>query len=194
MISRVAGVLTARELDRVEVMTGGGVAYEMFIPLSVFERLPRVGQDVELRTLQVVREDAVLLFGFLEATERTVFARLLAAPGVGPKLALALLSALGAEGIVRAIRDRNVVALTSVGGVGKKTAERLVLDLAGKMDDVPFAPGLGGVAPTAEDAIRALTVLGFNPGDAERAVRAVVHEQGALPTQELVRAALARVR
>jgi Holliday junction DNA helicase RuvA len=194
VISRIGGVLAARELDRAEIMTPGGVAYEVLIPLSTFEALPRVGQPVELRTLQVVREDAVLLFGFLQAVERTVFARLLAAPGVGPKLALAIVSALSAEGTVRAVRDRNVAALTSVGGVGKKTAERLVLDLAGKMDDIPFAPGGVGTAPSAEDAIRALSVLGFNPGDAERAVRAVIGEQGSLPTQELIRAALARVR
>jgi Holliday junction DNA helicase RuvA len=182
-------------MDRAEVMTAGGVAYEVFIPLGVFERLPRVDEEVELRTYQVVREDALLLYGFLEEGERMVFARLLAAPGVGPKLALALLSALGAAQLVQAIRERNLVALTAVTGVGKRTAERLVLDLAGKLDDIPVAhAGVGIHHPAADEAIRALGVLGFAVPDSDRAVRAVVQEQGTLPAQELIRAALSRLR
>lgn len=180
-------------MERAEVMTPGGVAYELWIPLTVFERLPRVGEDVELRTQQVVREDAVLLFGFLDEAERTVFARLIGASGVGPKLALALLSALTADGVVRAVRERNVPVLISVSGVGKKTAERMSVDLAGKLDDIPLAGGLRGAgAPATEEAIRALTVLGFAAGEAERAVRSVTEKEGSLPTQELIRIALAR--
>jgi Holliday junction DNA helicase RuvA len=176
-------------------MTAGGVAYEMFIPLGVFERLPRVNEEVELRTYQVVREDALLLFGFLEDAERIIFARLLAAPGVGPKLALALLSALPAAQLVQAIRERNLVALTAVTGVGKRTAERLVLDLAGKLDDIPVAhAGVGAGHPATDEAIRALGVLGFTAADADRAVRSVVQEQGTLPAQELIRVALSRLR
>lgn len=195
MIARIHGTLTAREMDRAEVMTPGGVSYEMFVPLGVFERLPRVGEEVELRTYQVVREDALLLFGFLEDAERVVFARLLSAPGVGPKMALALLSALPAPQLVRAIRDRNLAALTAVTGVGKRTAERLVLDLAGKLDDIPvLQAGVGAGHPAADEAIRALSVLGFPVPDADRAVRTAVQEEGALPAQELIRAALARLR
>lgn len=194
MISRIHGTLLAREMERIEVLTPGGVAYEMAIPLSVYERLPRVGQEVELRTFQLVREDALLLFGFLDDLERTVFARLLGAPGVGPRLALSMLSALSAERVVRAIRERDVAALTAVSGVGKKTAERLVLDLAGKMDDIPLSTGLRGAPPAAEEAVRALVVLGFPAADAERAVREVVQGDGLLPAQELIRAALARLR
>lgn len=182
-------------MDRAEVMTSGGVGYEVFIPLGVFERLPRIGDEVELRTYQVVREDALLLFGFLEDAERLVFARLLGASGVGPKLALALLSALPAAQLARAIRERNLAALTAVTGVGKRTAERLVLDLAGKLDDIPLAQaGVGAGHPATDEAIRALGVLGFAVPDADRAVRAVVQEQGTLPAQDLVRAALARLR
>ncbi|HEX2093783.1 MAG TPA: Holliday junction branch migration protein RuvA, partial [Longimicrobiaceae bacterium] len=91
MISRIRGTLLTRELGRAEVMTPGGVAYELEIPTTVFERLPRAGEEVELRTLQVVREDAQLLFGFLEDGERTLFSRLISASGVGPRLALAVL-------------------------------------------------------------------------------------------------------
>jgi holliday junction DNA helicase RuvA len=195
VISRIRGTLVVRDMDRAEVMTPGGVAYEVAIPLTVFERLPKLGQEVELRTFQVVREDAVLLFGFLDDTERTVFARLLTASGVGPRLALALLSALSADRVVRAIRQRDIAALTAVSGVGKKTAERLALDLAGKLDDIRLAGGLGTSAPpAAEEAARALVVLGFPAVDAERAVRESVQAEGILPAQELIRAALGRLR
>lgn len=195
MISRLRGTLAAREPDRVEVLTAGGVGYEVFVPLSVWERLPRVGEDVDLRTHPVIREDAHLLFGFLEEAERMVFARLLAASGVGPKLALSLLSSLPAARLVRAIRERDLASLTAVSGVGKRTAERLVLDLAGKLDDIPIvAAGVGGGSPGAEEAIRALGVLGFAAPDAERAVRAVIQQQGNLPSQELIRAALGELR
>lgn len=193
MITRIRGTLLARELDRVEIMTAGGVAYELAIPRSVYERLPHVGKDLELRAYQVVREDAHLLFGFLDEVERTVFSRLLTANGVGPRLALALLSALPAPRLVRAIREKDVPALTAVTGVGRKTAERLALDLAGKFDDIALpAPGPGGFG--VEEALRALTVLGFQPPDAERAVRSVLHDQGPMDAQDLIRAALTRLK
>ena len=195
MISRIRGTLLGRELDRVEVLTPGGVGYDIAIPRTVYERLPRAGEAVELHTYQLVREDAVLLFGFLEEFERLVFGRLLGAQGVGPKLALSLLSALPAGRLVRAIRERDITALTAVSGVGKKTAERLALDLASKLDDVaiPVDPGMPDV-PGLEEARRALTVLGFSTPDAERAIRSVLREEGRMEAQELIRAALARLK
>jgi holliday junction DNA helicase RuvA len=196
VISRIRGTLLVRELDRVEVLTPGGVGYEIAVPRSVFEALPPVGADVDLRTLQVVREDAVLLFGFLEESDRRVFSRLLTASGVGPRLALSLLSALPAPRMVRAIRERDVAALTAVSGVGKKTAERIALDLANRLDDIAVAsagPAARGVG--VEEALRALTVLGFSPGDADRAIREVIEEDGRpADAQELIRAALVRLR
>jgi holliday junction DNA helicase RuvA len=194
VISRIRGTLLARELERAEVMTPGGVAYEMAIPTNVFERLPRVGQEVDLRTYQVVREDAVLLFGFLEDVERLVFTRLISAPGVGPRLALAMISALTAERVVRCIREKDVVALTAVSGVGKKTAERLVLDLAGKLDDVSVGGPRAAATPAVDEAVRALVVLGFPAVEAERAVREVVQGNGSLAAQEIIRQAVARLR
>lgn len=195
MISRIRGTLLLRELEHVEVMTPGGVAYDVAIPTTVYERLPRLGEEVELRTVLIVREDAHLLFGFLQESERVVFTRLLGANGVGPKLALAMLSAMTAEQLVRNVRERNVAALTAVSGVGKKTAERLVVDLSGKLDDLAFAPSaLGQKVPGLEEALRALTALGLSQADADRAVRAVVHEEGALPAPELIRKALARMK
>lgn len=195
MISRIRGTLLVREINRAEVMTPGGVAYEMEIPTTVYERLPRPGEEVELRTMLVIREDAQLLFGFLEDNERALFTRLIGATGVGPKLAISLLSALPGAALVRAIRDRNLAVLTGVSGVGKKTAERLSVELAGKLDDLAFASsGLAQQAPGVEEALRALVVLGLNALEAENAVRAVIQERGPLPAQELIRAALARPR
>ena len=195
MISRIRGTLITRELDRVEVMTPGGVGYDIAIPRTVYERLPRQGEEVSLHTYQLVREDALLLFGFLEDFERLVFTRLLGASGVGPKLALSLLSALPAGRLVRAIRERDLAALTAVSGVGKKTAERLALDLASRLDDVaiPVDPAMPDV-PGLEEARRALTVLGFTTPDAERAIRAVLREEGRMDAQELIRAALVRLK
>jgi Holliday junction DNA helicase RuvA len=194
MISRIRGELVLRDLERVEVMTGGGVAYEIHIPTTVFERLPRVGEQVTLRTFHVVREDAQLLFGFLEDVERVIFSRLLAASGVGPRLALGLLSAMSAELLVRSIRNRDVAALTAVSGVGKKTAERIAVELSNKLDDLAFAPSsMAARAPGVEEALRALVALGLTQGDADRAVRAVVTERGNdLAAPELIRLALAR--
>jgi Holliday junction DNA helicase RuvA len=195
MISRIRGELIVRDLERVEVMTSGGVAYEISIPTTVFERLPRLGEQVTIRTYHLVREDAVMLFGFLDDTEKTVFTRLLGVNMVGPRLALGLLSALTAEQVVRAVRERNAAALTAVSGVGKKTGERIVLELTGKLDDVAFASSaLGQRAPAAEEALRALTALGVTTADADRAVRSVVQEKGSLSAPELIREALARLK
>lgn len=195
MISRVRGELIVRDLERVEVMTSGGVGYEIAIPTTVFERLPRLGEQVTLRTYHLVREDATMLFGFLDETEKTVFIRLLTINGVGPRLALGMLSSMSAESVVRAVRERNVAALTAVSGVGKKTAERVVLELTGKLDDIAFAAGaLGQRAPAAEEALRALTALGVTQGDADRAVRAVIQEKGSLSAPDLIREALGRLK
>ncbi len=194
MITRVRGELLVRDLERVEVMTAGGVAYEIAIPTTVFERLPRLGEQVTIRTYHLVREDAVMLFGFLDETEKTVFTRLLGVNMVGPRMALGLLSALTAEQVVRAVRERNAAALTAVSGVGKKTGERIVLELTGKLDDLAFASSLGQRAPAAEEALRALTALGVTQTDADRAVRAAIQDKGNLSAPDLIREALGRLK
>jgi Holliday junction DNA helicase RuvA len=193
MITRIAGRLLARDLDRVEVMTPGGVAYEISVPRTVFEKLPQVGKEVELRTHHVVRDDGVFLYGFLDDPERLVFSRLITASGVGPRLALALLSALPAHRLIRAIRERDVNTLTGVTGVGRKTAERLALDLANKLDDIPIAIETRPTGDGVEEALKALTVLGYAPVDAERALRSVLRSKGASGAQDLIRAALAEL-
>lgn len=198
MISQVAGKLVAKDLDRVEVMTGGGVGYELQIPLSVYETLPKAGDPVTLHTSLVVREDAWLLFGFATAFERRVFQRVLAAKGVGPALALGMLSTLSAERLVRAIREKDIATLQSVPRVGRKKAEQLILDLADKLDDVQMDTGAGaGPRPEgaqAEDAIRALVSLGYTTVDAEKAVRAALGAGGrGMAAPEIIRAALSRI-
>ncbi|HKN65711.1 MAG TPA: Holliday junction branch migration protein RuvA [Gemmatimonadaceae bacterium] len=197
MIAHIAGTLLAKALDRVEVMTPGGVGYELSVPLSVYETLPKVGGEVRLHTYLVVKEDGWQLFGFSTAFERQVFQRVLDAKGVGPALALGLLSTLTAERLVRAIREKDIVTLQSVPRVGRKKAEQLVLDLADKLDDVQVLTS-GGVArsegPAAEDAIRALVSLGYSMGDAERAVRKVLDDGGrGMGAPELIRLALTKV-
>jgi Holliday junction DNA helicase RuvA len=197
MIARIAGKLVAKELDRVEIFTSGGVAYELSIPLGVYETLPRVGEQAELHTHLVVREDAFLLFGFATVNEKRVFQRLLTANGVGPSLALGLLSTLSADRLVRAIREKDIATLQGVPRVGKKKAERLVLDLSDKLDDVGGAAIVSGAraeGASAEDAIRALVSLGYATIDAEKAVRSVIDTGPTkLSAPELIRAALAKI-
>lgn len=198
MISRITGRLVARDLDRVEIMTAGGVGYELAIPLSVYETLPRPGDELTLDTHLVVRDDQWLLFGFSNSTEKRVFQKLLGANGVGPALALGLLSNLTAERLIRAIQDKDVATLQSVPRVGKKKAERLILDLGDKLDDVPREPvgaGVRGDGAGADDAIRALVSLGYTTADAEKAVRAALDSgTRGMSAPELIRTALAKMR
>jgi len=196
MISQVVGKLLRKELDRVEILTPGGVAYELTIPLGVYEALPRAGESCSLHTHLVVKEDAWQLFGFANQFERKVFQRVLDAKGVGPALAIGLLSALSAERLVRAIREKDVATLQGAPRVGRKKAEQLILDLAEKMDDLlPVdGPRLSALGTNAEDAVRALVSLGYAGPDAERAVKSALDDGGkGLGAAELIREALKKV-
>ena len=196
MISQVAGKLTAKELDRVEIMTSGGLGYELLVPLSVFEAVGRIGDQASLHTHLVVKEDGWQLFGFGSLYERRVFQKLLAVKGVGPALALGMLSTLTADRVVRALRDHDVATLQSVPRVGRKKAEQMILDIADKLDDLGAGTGAGArpEGGGAEDAIRALVSLGYSSIDAERAVQAAL-DGGARgqPASEVIRRALAQV-
>jgi Holliday junction DNA helicase RuvA len=177
MISRITGTLVARGIDRIEVMTAGGIGYTVQIPLGVLEGLPRPNERVDLFTALVVKEDGWQLFGFATESDRALFHTLL---GVGPALALGLLSALGAGRVVRAIRERDLPTLQSAPRVGKKIAERLCVELGDKMKE--FAGDMGGPAagPSldggAADAVRALVQLGYTQPEAEKAVRKAVEK------------------
>jgi holliday junction DNA helicase RuvA len=190
MIAMVSGVVAAREADSLVVQTDGGVGYLVTVPSGVAERLPAPGARVSLHTELVVKEDSWSLYGFDRPGERLVFQRLLGASGFGPKLALALLSALGPERTVRSIRSRDLAALSSVGGIGRKKAERLVLELQDRFEEVPLE-SRATVPAGGDDAVRALVGLGYGPGAADDAVRAALAGGGSADdTGQLIRRAL----
>lgn len=195
MISRIKGTLIRRDLGLVEVMTPGGVAYEVEIPLSVYERLPREGAEVELRTWHIVREDAAELYGFLETGERALFGRLLTASGVGPKLALAMLSRLSPQKLVAAISAKDIATLRQIPGLGVKKAEKLVVELGDRLDDLAIGPaGKRPEGRNAEEAVGALVALGYTATEATAAVREVLDEDAQLAGVDLIKAALARAQ
>lgn len=196
MITLLVGTLVERDLTSIEVLTSGGVGYTLAIPLSTFESLPKVGEPVRLHTHLVVKEDGWQLFGFGSTYERNVFTRLLNAKGFGPQLSLNMLSALSAERLVRAIRERDLATLQQVKGLGRKKADQLLLDLADKMDDLQrgasSVAGTGGVG--VDDAVRALQSLGYGAAEAESGIRAAIDAgEGKDSTASLIRAALARI-
>lgn len=192
MIASVSGVLAGRDGETIVVQTDGGVGYEVTVPLGVAGRLPAAGARVSLYTELVVKEDGWALFGFDRIAERQIFQRLLGASGFGPKLALALLSALGAERAVRSIRGRDLAALSSVPGIGRKKAEKLVVELRDRFDDVALEPEVER-APGTDEAVRALVGLGYTPGAAEDAVRAALAAGASEETPQLIRRALQRL-
>jgi Holliday junction DNA helicase RuvA len=189
MISTVRGVLAGREGDTVMIETDGGVGYEVTVPLGVFERLPARGERCALHTELVVREDAWTLYGFDSVPERAIFQRLLSATGLGPRLALAILSTLGPERAVRSIQGKDVAALSTVSGIGKKRAEKLIVELSDRFADLAIAPAARPTRP-ADEAVRALGALGYAPAAADQAVRAALAGGGPDDVQALVRRAL----
>jgi Holliday junction DNA helicase RuvA len=189
MIALLAGTLAAKEADRVVVRTPTGVGYECFVPTRTLEKLPAAGAPVELHTSLVVREDGQALYGFATAEERRVFQRLLQASGIGPRLALAMLSLHSSERLVRSIRERDIAALVAVPGVGKKTAERLVLELADKTDDL-VAEAAAPTTSASDAAIKALVRLGYSAPEADDAVRRALAQDGRRELADLIRAAL----
>lgn len=196
MIGQVVGKLIAKELDSLTIMTTGGVGYELTIPLNVYETLPRAGETVTLHTSLVVKEDSWELFGFATVFEKRLFEKLLTANGVGPSLAIGMLSALSGTRLIKAIREKDIPTLQSVPRVGRKKAERLILDLGDKLDGLGEATGTGAAPATAaaDDAMRALVSLGYSTADAERGVRAALDTGvGAKSAAELIRAALAKL-
>ena len=191
MIAQVSGRVAAKRADRVLVQTPSGLGYEIVVPLGVMERLPAVGEPVSLATELVVREDGWALYGFLDELGRRFFQRLIGVSGVGPKLAVSLVSALGVERGARAVQEKNIALLASVSGIGKKTAERLALELADKVGefvDAAAAP----VSGAASAALQALERLGYARAEADRALGAVLAADGggAGDAEMLVRRAL----
>ena len=181
------------------VVEAGGVGYLIQVSSHTAAGLPAAGQPVFLRTRQIVREDAVQLFGFPDTEELELFDLMIAVSGVGPKLALAVLSGLRPQALRRAIREEQVGLLTSVPGIGKKTAERLVVELRDRLEALAALGGgtparEGGVLPRSErwdDAVAALTRLGYTAAQAQEAVRKASGAADDLSLEHLVRRALA---
>ena len=191
MISRLQGKILSRDAACVEVETSGGVVYEVEVPITVLQGLPSPGGSVELRTLQIVTENSIALYGFSNAHERLLFQRLLTATGVGAKLALAMMSTYSAERLARALVEKDSTALQQVSGIGKKKAEKIALDLADKVADLAIVtPVMDGVTGGARGAVQALVNLGYSFSVADTAVRAVLEDGVPDSTEELVRRAL----
>jgi holliday junction DNA helicase RuvA len=189
VIATLTGVLAEREGESLVVQTDGGVGYAVAVSLGVASRLPARGSRITLFTELVVKEDGWSLYGFDSAVERQIFRYLLTASGFGPKLALALLSALGPERTVRSIQARDLSALSSVSGIGRKKAERLVLELQERFSDLVVdsrGPRLEG----SEEAVRALMGLGYGVTAADDAVRAALAAGAPQDTPQLIRRAL----
>ena len=193
MIGRLAGVLVSKHPPFL-LIDVNGVGYEVEAPMSVFYELPENGQPLVLLTHLSIKDDAHTLYGFSSENERTLFRRLLKISGIGAKLALTILSGASGDELARFVVDRDTAALTRLPGIGKKTAERIIIELRDKLDDIaPLAGGGAGATPTvAGDALgearNALVTLGYKPQEASRMVRAVAEAD--METEDIIRRAL----
>lgn len=170
MISRLVGVLAGKAPPHVLVDVHG-VGYEVQVPMSTFYNLPDTGGQVTLLTQFIVREDAQQLFGFLTAGERESFRELIKISGVGPRIALALLSGLSTDELAAAVSAQDASRLVKVPGVGKKTAERLLLELKGKLAPVLAAPGWSATSDNQADILQALVALGYSEKEAQASLK-----------------------
>jgi Holliday junction DNA helicase RuvA len=182
LIGRLSGKLSAKHPPQVLVDVGG-VAYELDVPMSTFYNLPATGEAVSLYTHLVVREDAHTLYGFATLEERAAFRQLIRISGVGARTALAVLSGLSVSDLANAVTMQDATPLTRIPGIGKKTAERLLLELRGKLADATATAG----AQHASDVVNALVALGYSDKEAAAAVKSVAP---GIPVAEAIRAAL----
>jgi Holliday junction DNA helicase RuvA len=202
MIASLRGVLAEKDASQCVIETAG-IGYRVSVSSHTARALPDEGQPVFLHTHQVVREDAVQLFGFSDLEERRLFEMLITVSGVGPKVALAVLSGLEPQALARALRDENIAQLVGIPGVGRKTAERLIVELRDKLELMTIrspaaaAPAAGrGVLPRTEhfdDAVAALIRLGYSQAQAQDALRKVTVAGEDPSLETLVRQALARL-
>ena len=169
MIAHLRGRLIAKHPNQAIVETAG-VGYDITISVPTFSDLPALGVEVALHIHTHVREDTIGLYGFLRPAEKQLFEKLIGVSGIGPKLAVTILSGMSTDEMVRAIRGNDLGRLTRVPGIGKKTAERLVLELRDKLQDFGAAPTIAAVTPVEEDVLSALTNLGYQRAAAERAL------------------------
>lgn len=195
MIGQIRGTLLEKQPPFLLVDVNG-VGYELSAPMSTFYHLPEIGNEVSLHTHFVVREDAQQLYGFFAKTERALFRTLLKVNGVGPKLGLTILSSIEPDEFVRSILNQDAASLVSVPGIGKKTAERLIVEMRDRLSDWHEAPTLNISQPkkslgrnqVVQDAISALIALGYKPQEASRVVAKVDADE--LSSEEIIRRSL----
>ena len=192
MIARLAGTLIFKQ-PPLMVIDVGGVGYEVEAPLSVFYELPEVGEPLVILTHLSVKEDSQTLYGFASESERTLFRQLLKISGIGAKLALTILSGATGEELARYVAERDSASLTRLPGIGKKTAERIIIELRDKLDDFPVTPvaaadGSAAASGAINEAVQALNALGYKPQEANRMVRNVA--QPGMGVEEIIRHAL----
>lgn len=195
MIAHLRGRLFLKQPGHA-IVEAGGVGYEVIISIPTFTSLPAEGAEVSLHIYTQVREDILALYGFLDLKEKRLFERLITVSGVGPRLAVTILSGLSPERTVNAIRAQDHATLTHIPGVGKKLAERLVVELKDKLEDMAVAPAVVSAGPAAEDVLSALTNLGYQRPAAQKAIEAAVEKDKSLGKDfdALFRAALKVIR
>ena len=194
MIAHLRGTLLAKHPNQAIVETAG-VGYDVTISVPTFSDLPPAGAEVALHIHTHVREDAIALYGFLRAAEKLLFEKLITVSGIGPKLAITILSGMAADEMVGAIRGNDIVRLTRIPGIGRKTAERMVLELRDKLPTVtltavPTAPALSA---TEEDVLSALVNLGYQRAAAEKALAAVAKDGTTKSFDQMFRSVLGRL-
>ena len=198
MIAYLSGKLLEKQANSV-IVDVGGIGYEVNIPLSTFYELGEVGSDVQLRIYTHVREDSLQLFGFQTERERLLYLKLISVQGIGAKSGISMLSGMSADELIVAIRTDNLARLTSIPGVGKKTAERIVIELRDKLNEISSGAVQGSVAAAQtsvpadavyDDALSALTNLGYQRNAAEKALKQSVQEGTEMSVQKLLRRSL----
>ena len=191
MIGRLTGILAEKSPPQL-LIDCGGVGYEVDVPMSTFYNLPALGERVALLTHLVVREDAQLLYGFLSAAERATFRELLKISGIGPRTALSILSGLSVAELAQAVSQQQVARLVKVPGIGKKTAERLLLELKGRLAPDLSSPSAGATTDAQADIVQALVALGYNDREAAAALQALPPDVGVAEGIKLALKALSK--
>jgi Holliday junction DNA helicase RuvA len=194
MIAHLRGKLLAKHPNQAIVETAG-VGYDVTISVPTFSDLPAVGTDIALHIHTHVREDVIALYGFLRPSEKLLFEKLITVSGIGPKLAITILSGMAADEMVGAIRGNDVVKLTRIPGIGRKTAERMVLELRDKLPatGAATAPSTSPASPVEEDVLSALMNLGYQRPAAEKALETVTKQGDAKTFDQMFRAVLGRL-
>lgn len=203
MIAYLRGTVLEKS-GGVVIVLAGGVGYEVTVPVSTYSALPDPGQEVSLRIFTRVSEDDLSLFGFITTIEKRAFEKLITVSGIGPSLAVKVLSGISVENLVACLRSGDVASLTRIPGIGKKTAERMIVELKDKLEDLPSVPGStitrrdsgpgADFSPLEQDVLSALINLGSNPAAAEQAVAKAKSKGAPVNFEELFRKSLELIR